>query len=78
MSSTLSPASAPLARQARERFVAHMQGVLPELSEALRTALGEQMDHAGSSREMQQKRDALNLASQAQSYFNFLLNRELK
>ncbi|HZY16785.1 MAG TPA: DUF1631 family protein, partial [Ramlibacter sp.] len=59
MSSTLSPASAPLARQARERFVAHMQGVLPELSEALRTALGEQMDHAGSSREMQQKRDAL-------------------
>jgi outer membrane protein len=26
----------------------------------------------------QQKRDALNLASQAQSYFNFLLNRELR
>ena len=38
MSSTLTPASTPLARQARERFVAHMQGVLPELVESIRTA----------------------------------------
>lgn len=59
MSSTLTPAAAPLARQARERFVAHMQGVLPELLEAVRTALGEQMGGAQSSRDMQQRRDAL-------------------
>lgn len=59
MSSTLTPAAAPLARQARERFVAHMQGVLPELLQAVRTALGEQMGSAQSSRDMQQRRDAL-------------------
>ena len=44
MSSALTPASAPLARQARERFVAHMQGVLPELSESVRNTLGELMN----------------------------------
>ncbi|MDB5900089.1 MAG: hypothetical protein JWP41_3691, partial [Ramlibacter sp.] len=59
MSSTLTPASAPLARQARERFVAHMEGVLTELSNAVRSALQEQMNTAQSSRDMQQKRDAL-------------------
>ncbi|MEJ5989514.1 DUF1631 family protein [Ramlibacter sp. PS3R-8] len=59
MASTLTPASTPLARQARERFVAHMQGVLPELVESIRTALGEQMNTAQSSRAMQQKRDQL-------------------
>ena len=59
MSTTLTPASAPLARQARERFVSHMEGVLPELTEAVRTALNEQMANAQSSRDMQQKRDAL-------------------
>ena len=53
------PSAAPLARQARERFVAHMQGVLPELSEAIRNALTEQMALSESSREMQQRRDAL-------------------
>ncbi|HEY0419327.1 MAG TPA: DUF1631 family protein, partial [Acetobacteraceae bacterium] len=59
MSSTLTPAAAPLARQARERFVAHMQGVLPPMVEAVRTALTEQMNTAQSSRDMQQRRDAL-------------------
>jgi hypothetical protein len=59
MSSTLTPAAAPLARQARERFVTHMHGMLPELTEAVRTALGEQMNTAQSSRDMQQRRDAL-------------------
>jgi hypothetical protein len=59
MSSTLTPASAPLARQARERFVAHMQGVLPSLAEAIRNALTEQMSAAKSGRDVQQRRDAL-------------------
>lgn len=59
MSTPLAPAATPLARQARERFVAHMEAVLPELSEAVRTALAEWMDTAQSSRDMQQRRDAL-------------------
>ena len=59
MSTTLTPATAPLARQARERFVAHMQGVLPELTDAVRNTLNEQMNSAKSSRDMQQRRDAL-------------------
>ena len=59
MSSTLGSASTSLARQARERFVTHMEGVLPELAEAIRTSLSEQMNSAESSREMQQRRDAL-------------------
>ena len=59
MSSTLTPAAAPLARQARERFVAHMEGALPGLAEAVRNALTEQMASAQTSRDMQQRRDAL-------------------
>lgn len=59
MSSTLAPTAAPLARQARERFVAHMQGLLPDLAEAVRKVLAEQMGTAQSSRDMQQRRDAL-------------------
>ena len=59
MASTLTPASTPLARQARERFVAHMQGVLPELVESIRSALADQMNAAQSSRAVQQKRDHL-------------------
>lgn len=59
MSSLPTPAAAPLARQAREQFVAHMAGVLPEVVEAVRVALNEQMAHSQSSRDMQQKRDAL-------------------
>ena len=41
MASTLTSTAAPLARQARERFVAHMAAVLPEVVEAVRTALPE-------------------------------------
>jgi hypothetical protein len=59
MSTTLTPAAAPLARQARERFVGHMNAVLAEISDAVRNALGEQMNSAKSSRDMQQRRDAL-------------------
>ncbi|MDB5857793.1 MAG: hypothetical protein JWQ76_1482, partial [Ramlibacter sp.] len=59
MSTPLTPAATPLARQARERFVAHMEGVLPELCEAIRNALADQMGNAPSSRDMQQRRDAL-------------------
>ncbi|MBE7367377.1 DUF1631 family protein [Ramlibacter pallidus] len=59
MSSTLTPTAAPLARQARERFVAHMEGGLPELVNAVRNLLQEQMNSAQSSRDMQQRRDAL-------------------
>lgn len=59
MSTTLSPTATPLARQARERFVAHMEGVLPDLAEGVRSALTEQLNTATSSRGMQQKRDAL-------------------
>lgn len=59
MSSTLTPTAAPLARQARERFVAHMQGLLPELADAVRKVLADQMGTAQSSRDMQQRRDAL-------------------
>jgi hypothetical protein len=59
MSSTLTPASAPLARQARERFVAHMEGVLPPLTAAVRDLLLNQMSAAKSGRDIQQRRDAL-------------------
>ena len=59
MSSTLTPASAPLARQARERFVAHMEGALPPLTAAVREVLLNQMSAAKSGRDVQQRRDAL-------------------
>lgn len=59
MSSTLAPAAASLARQARERFVAHMELVLPQLAEAVHNALIEQMNTAKSSRDMHHWRDAL-------------------
>lgn len=59
MSSTLTPAATPLARQARERFVAHMEGVLPQLCEAVRLTLGDAMNTAKSSRDMHARRDAL-------------------
>lgn len=59
MSSTLTPTAAPLARQARERFVAHMEGALPQLVEAVRNTLNDLMANAPSSRDMQQRRDAL-------------------
>ncbi len=59
MSSSPPLSAAPLARQARERFVAHMEGVLGPMTEALRTALSEQLSSAQSSREMQVRRDNL-------------------
>lgn len=59
MSTSPPLSAAPLARQARERFVAHMEGVLGPLTEALRTVLSEQLSSAQSSREMQVRRDNL-------------------
>src|SRR6478735_1167306 len=59
MASTLAPSSTPLARQARERFVGHMEGVLPALVEAVRSSFADQMNNAPSSRDMQLRRDAL-------------------
>src|SRR5437870_4131122 len=59
MATTLTPHAAPLARQAREHFVAHMQGLLPHLAESLRSALSAQMNGAKSGREMQLRRDDL-------------------
>ena len=53
------PAAAPLARQAREQFVGHMEGLLPGLTDAILAALVEQMNTAKSSRDMQNARDAL-------------------
>ena len=52
-------ASVPLARQARERFVGYAEGVLPALSDAVRLRLIELVDAAGSTREMQDRRDAM-------------------
>ena len=49
----------PLARQAREHFVSQLEGVLPPLSEAIRTRLIEAADLPGSSREAQLRRDAM-------------------
>jgi hypothetical protein len=59
MANTLSPAGPPLARQARERFVQHMVAMLDKMASDIRDALIDQMNTAKSSREMQQKRDAL-------------------
>jgi hypothetical protein len=59
MASTVTPAAAPLARQAREHFLAQVDGALPQLSEAIHNSLIEQMNGAKSSREMQQRRDEL-------------------
>ncbi|MFI4926254.1 MAG: DUF1631 family protein, partial [Burkholderiales bacterium] len=59
MASPVPSAATPLARQARELFAVHMQGVLPELSDSIRKVLAEQMSTAQSSRDMQQRRDEL-------------------
>lgn len=53
------PSAAPLARQAREQFVAHMEGLLAGLTDAIMASLLEQMNSAKSSRDMQNARDAL-------------------
>ena len=52
-------ASAPLARQARERFVIHAESLLPILSDAVRARLGELADASTSGRDRQALRDAV-------------------
>lgn len=47
-----------LARQARERFVAHASRILPELANSIKTKLSGLMDQSGNAREMQDRRDA--------------------
>ncbi|MGE4240266.1 DUF1631 family protein [Ramlibacter sp.] len=54
-----SAAALSLARQARERFVAHAETVLPKLSDDIRTRLIELVDGATSTREMQELRDVM-------------------
>jgi hypothetical protein len=60
MASQTPPASPVLvARQAREQFVAYLEGVLPALSDAIRLKLIELLDAVASSRDMQDRRDAM-------------------
>ena len=60
MASQAPPANpVPLARQAREQFVAYIEGVLPQLSDAVRLKLIELVDVAASTRDMQDRRDAM-------------------
>src|SRR6478609_8336613 len=60
MSAQLPPASsAPIARQAREQFVVYLEGVLPTLSDAIRLKLIELVDTGTSTRDMQDRRDAM-------------------
>lgn len=54
-----SPASVPLARQAREQFVMQIDAVLIPLAEAIRARLGAMLDAPGGARERQDRRDAL-------------------
>ena len=49
----------PVARQARELFVAYIEGALPQLSDAIRIKLIELADVAGSTRDTQERRDAM-------------------
>jgi hypothetical protein len=55
----IAPAPANLARQARAQFVTHLEGLLGPLAEEIRTRLIESVDAAGSTREMQDRRDAM-------------------
>ncbi|MCY7318182.1 MAG: DUF1631 domain-containing protein, partial [Ramlibacter sp.] len=60
MASPLPPAStAPLGRKAREQFVAYVEGVLPALSDAIRIKLIQLLDGSTSTRDMQERRDAM-------------------
>ena len=52
-------ASVPLARQAREQFVSAVESVLGPLSEAIRNRMIELVDAATSTRDMQDRRDAM-------------------
>ena len=53
------PASVPLARQAREQFVIHAEGMLVALSEGIRARLNELADSGAGARERQARRDAV-------------------
>ena len=60
MAVQMPPASpVPLARQAREQFVAYVEGVLQPLSDAIRIKLIELVDTGTSTRDMQDRRDAM-------------------
>ena len=60
MASELPPAQrVPVSRQAREQFVAYIEPVLPLLSDAIRLKLIELVDSGTSTREMQERRDAM-------------------
>ncbi len=60
MAYQMPPASpVPLARQAREQFVAYVEGVLPALSDAVRIKLIELVDAGTSTRDVQDRRDAM-------------------
>ncbi|MGY8904909.1 MAG: DUF1631 family protein [Burkholderiales bacterium] len=48
-----------LARQARDVYVAHVEGVVPEIAEAIMNHLLTQLDQSGSARDMQDRRDAM-------------------
>lgn len=48
-----------LARQARELFLGRIEGVLPDLGQAVQARLGQLADQVASSREMQDRRDAM-------------------
>ena len=56
----LPPATgARLARQAREQFVARAQAAIAPMHQAIRSRLGELVETSSSSREMQERRDAM-------------------
>jgi hypothetical protein len=58
--SQLPPGSGPrIARQAREQFVARAEAALAPMVQAIRSRLSELVDTSGSSREMQERRDAM-------------------
>ena len=60
MASQAPPANpGSVARQAREQFVAYIEGVLPQLSDAIRLKLIELADVPASTKDMQNRRDAM-------------------
>ncbi len=59
MSAPQPPSQAAIARKAREHFVGQLEGVLQPLSEAIRARLVELVDGATSSRDSQERRDAM-------------------
>ncbi|MGE0496284.1 MAG: DUF1631 family protein [Ramlibacter sp.] len=52
-------ANSAVARQARERFIAYAEPVMGPMSEAIRARLIESVDQSASTREMQDRRDAM-------------------